>query len=465
MDKKVERFLVLVTDFLAINFAWILFFYFKVESGLFQVMASPDFLLPMLIVYFYWIIVFTFVGMYRTWFASSRFAELSTLFKATFVGIFILFFVILYDDFVNDVSSTTRFLIFIYWGILLGTVGFGRLVVRSIQRNLLLRGIGRKNAVIVGFNPKAQNIHNSILRFRALGIDVVAYVAVKEENVGKEFKGIKVADTYKNIQEVLTHTKASQVILALEKHEEDVFLDVIDKCNGKEISLKIVPDLYEIISGQARTFQVYGFPLIDIMPHLMPEWEKKLKRVLDLIVSILLLIITLPITLITAVLIKLESPGPVFYMQERLGLNSKAIKIIKFRSMVKDAESKSGPVWAQKNDARVTKVGAFIRKTRIDEIPQMINILKGEMSLVGPRPEREHFVEQLAREIPLYKRRLCVRPGVTGWAQVKHKYDEDIEDVKTKLKYDLFYIENMSIRMDLNILLRTVLVVLFGKGQ
>jgi exopolysaccharide biosynthesis polyprenyl glycosylphosphotransferase len=201
------------------------------------------------------------------------------------------------------------------------------------------------------------------------------------------------------------------------------------------------------------------------MPELMPEWERKLKRLLDIIVSIIILVISLPITLITALAIKLDSEGPVFFTQERMGMNGKIFKMIKFRSMKKDAEKLTGPVWSQKNDPRVTRVGKIIRKLRIDEIPQFINVLKGDMSVVGPRPERPYFVEKLSQEIPYYKRRLKVRPGITGWAQVKHKYDESIEDVKIKLRYDLFYIENMSIRMDLKILFRTIFVVLFGKGH
>ena len=229
--------------------------------------------------------------------------------------------------------------------------------------------------------------------------------------------------------------------------------------------MKIVPDLYEILSGQARTSQIYGIPLIDIMPQLMPEWEKKLKRIFDIIISLLILIITSPVLIITAIAIKIDSTGKVFFRQERCGINGSIFKILKFRSMRKDAEKHTGPVWSQKDDPRITKVGKFIRRVRIDEIPQMINVLKGEMSIVGPRPERPYFVEKLSEEIPYYKRRLKVRPGITGWAQVKHKYDETIEDVKVKLRYDLFYIENMSLRMDFKILLRTVFVVLLGKGH
>ncbi|MCU7491565.1 MAG: sugar transferase [Ignavibacteria bacterium] len=465
MNRKLEKILVLTVDFIAINLVWTLFYLLRVESGLFSLFSEPEFLLPMFVVYLYWFFVFIFVGMYRTWFALSRFDELSTLFKTSFVAIFILFFVIFLDDYMHGEASNNRILIFIYWGVFFIIVSFGRLFVRSFQRNLLIKGFGRRNTLIVGFNPKAFDMLDRIERYRALGLDVKGFIAVYDENIGKEYKGIKVLDNYQNIEKAIDETDTREVIIALDKHHEDAMIGVIAKCDPKNVGLKIVPDLYEIISGQARTTHIYGFPLIDIMPELMPEWEKKVKRLMDISISLIILLISLPVTLIISVLIKLDSPGTVLYKQKRSGLNGKEFDIYKFRSMRNDAEKSTGPVWSQKNDPRITRVGKFIRKVRIDEIPQMINVLKGEMSLVGPRPERPFFVEKLSQEIPLYKKRLKVRPGVTGWAQVKHKYDETIEDVKTKLRYDLFYIENMSLRMDFKILFRTVFVVLFGKGH
>ena len=465
MSKSVEKILLIITDFLMINLSWLVYSYIRMQSGWFELIIEPQFFLPMLVIYFYWLIIFTFVGMYRTWFASSRFDEISTLFKATFFGIFLLFFMIFVDDYMHNVATATRILIFIYWGMFLFFVGAGRILVRSFQRNLLIKGIGRRNGIIVGYNQIAKEVLDSINNAPALGMDMVAFVAVRDENIGKEYNGISVESTTKNLIEVINKYDAKEIIIALEKDEHDILVEVISETEGRNLNLKIVPDLYEILSGQARTSQIYGMPLIDIMPELMPEWEKKLKRLIDLIISFLILIVSSPIIIIASIAIKLDSKGPVFFKQERLGQNGKPFNVLKFRSMIQDAEKYTGPVWSQKDDPRVTRMGSVIRKLRIDEIPQMMNVLKGEMSLVGPRPERAYFVEKLSKEIPYYKRRLKVRPGVTGWAQVKHKYDETIEDVKIKLRYDLFYIENMSIRMDFKILLRTVYVVLFGKGH
>jgi exopolysaccharide biosynthesis polyprenyl glycosylphosphotransferase len=465
VNKKIDKYLLLLVDFLTINFAWVIYFYIRVETGWFSFRIIPEMLIPMLVIYFYWLVVFTFVGMYRTWFASSRFDELSSLFKATFVGIFILFSLIFISDYIEGIESSKRILIFIYWALLLVFVGTGRLLFRSVQRGLLVKGIGRKNALIAGFNQKAHEVHNQILEHPALGLDVVGYVAINPDNLNKNYKNVKALATLDNLIEAVNSTQSKEVIIALEKEDHDLLVDIISKLENKGIGLKIVPDLYEILSGQARTSQIYGVPLIDIMPELMPEWEKKLKRIMDMIISFLILVVTFPVLILTAIAIKIDSEGPVFFRQERIGMAGKKFRILKFRSMFKDAEKYTGPVWSQKDDPRVTRVGKFIRRFRIDEIPQMYNVFKGEMSLVGPRPERPVFVDQLSKEIPYYPRRLKVRPGITGWAQVKHKYDENIEDVKIKLRYDLFYIENMSLRMDFKILTRTIFVVLFGKGH
>jgi exopolysaccharide biosynthesis polyprenyl glycosylphosphotransferase len=465
MDKKTFKVIILISDFLFINLSFLIYFILRIKTGWFDILILPEFFIPMIALFIYWLVIFTFVGMYGTWFASSRFDELTTLFKSTFVGIFILFFLIFLDDYYHGVDSKSRILIFIYWGVFLFFVGGGRLFIRSLQRSLIIKGLGRKNVIIVGFNSISNEIHDQIIEHRALGLDAVAYASVYPDDLNKSYKGVEVIGIISDLTSMIDTCNAKEVIIALEKENRDLLVDVISECEPKNVGLKIVPDLYEILSGQARTSQIYGVPLIDIMPQLMPEWEKKLKRIMDIIVSLFILIISSPVLFFTALAIKIDSPGPALFKQERCGIDGTAFKMMKFRSMRNDAEKHSGPVWSTKNDPRITRIGKFIRSVRIDEIPQMINVLKGEMSLVGPRPERPYFVEKLSKEIPYYKRRLKVRPGITGWAQVKHKYDETIEDVKIKLRYDLFYIENMSLRMDFKILFRTIFVVLFAKGH
>jgi exopolysaccharide biosynthesis polyprenyl glycosylphosphotransferase len=229
--------------------------------------------------------------------------------------------------------------------------------------------------------------------------------------------------------------------------------------------MKIMPDLYDIVSGQARISSLYGLPLMDVRPQLMKPWEEVTKRLLDFLFSLFVLIIGFPLWMLIALLIKVDSRGPIFYRQTRVGRNGRHFKILKFRSMRTDAEKHSGPVWAGKNDPRVTRFGRLLRKTHLDELPQFVNVLIGDMSLVGPRPERPFFVDKITKEVPLYNHRHRVRPGITGWAQVKHKYDENMEDVRAKIKYDLFYIENLSWRMDLKIIFNTLYVIIAGKGH
>ncbi len=293
MNKKLEKILVLALDFITINLAGVIFFYLRVETGWFDLITTPEFLLPLLIIYLYWVLIFTFIGMYRTWFASSRFDELSSLFKASFVGIFILFFLIFIDDYLHGVASSVRILILLYWGFFLLFVGSGRILVRSIQRNLLINGVGRRNALLVGFNERAFEVQDQVTVSRALGLDLVGYVAVDEKNIGREYKGCKVLGYYKDITDLVEKNGVKEIIIAFEKEDHDKLVELISKFESKNIGLKIVPDLYEILSGQARTTQIYGLPLIDIMPELMPEWEKKLKRLFDILISFLVLLLIL----------------------------------------------------------------------------------------------------------------------------------------------------------------------------
>ena len=270
MNKKREQLITFGVDFFTINLSFIVFFLLRTQTGLFELLIMPEFLIPMFIIFLYWLIIFMFVGMYRTWFAASRFDEITILFKSTFVGIFILFALIFLDDYIHNIDSKSRILIFIYWGIFLLFVSTGRILIRSVQRNLLINGIGRKNSLIVGFNKKANEVHDQLIEYKALGLDVVAYIAIREENLGKEYRSIKVIDYVKNIRSVIDRDNIKEVIIAMDKEDHEFLVELMAECENSNVGLKIVPNLYEILSGQARTTQIYGMPLIDIMPQLMP---------------------------------------------------------------------------------------------------------------------------------------------------------------------------------------------------
>lgn len=463
MLKTLEKIIVLCIDVLMLVLSWVIYYFIRVESGLFQYYTKPEFLLPMFVITVYWLILFWFFGLYQSWYAKSRLDELITIFKTVTFGVLALFFAIFIDDISTNSPANSRLLILIYWFIVLSFISVGRLSVRTFQRKLLEAGIGARNTIIVGFNEKGREIFDLILKYPALGYKVVGFVRT-DKRKGGEYKGVKVLGTADKINEIIRENEVKEVIFALESSEHDKLLELIGKCK-EDVNFKIVPDLYDAISGQARTNQIYGFPLIEIMPEIMQPWERVVKRLIDIVVSLIVLGLGLPLWVLIAILIKIDSRGPVIYKQERVGKDGKIFTLYKFRSMYENAEALTGPTWATKNDPRVTRVGKILRKLHLDEIPQFINVLKGDMSLIGPRPERPVFVEKLSKEIPLYRRRLKVKPGITGWAQVKYKYDESIEDVKKKLQYDLFYIENMSLRMDLKIIAYTILHILSGKGQ
>ncbi len=464
MSDRREILVLFITDLITISAGWTLYFMFRIRSGLFDISSEPDFWAPMVAVSVFWLLLFFVVGLYRPWYAASRFDELALLFKTVLVGSLILFFAVFLDDAGKPTGTNSRLLIAVYWADVLIMVSAGRMLLRSVQRRMLIAGIGVHNTLIVGSSARSRDLCTEVEKYPALGYKVVGFVGLDRRRAGQRYRAIPVMGGIDDLTGVIEREDVREVLVALDSADHDRLLDIVGKCNGHKVSIKIMPDLYDIISGQARTNQIYGFPLIEITPQLMPPWEEATKRLIDVVVSALVLIAGLPLWLLVAVVIKLDSRGPVLYRQERVGKDGAPFDIIKFRSMQNDAE-RQGPQWAGHHDPRVTRCGKILRQLHLDEIPQMINILKADMSLIGPRPERPMFVQKLSQEIPLYQRRLKVRPGLTGWAQVKQKYDETIDDVKKKVQYDLFYIENMSLRMDFKIMLNTAYHVLLGRGR
>ncbi len=458
MSKTNEKIFLILSDLLFINLAWIFYYFFRIESGWIKYANPPSFLLPLIVVYVYWIIIFSFAGLYEHWFVRSRFDEFASVFKAVSFGCFILFFLIFIDDFMNNAPIISRFLILIYWLVMVVSVSTGRIIIRSIQRNLLQKGIGQRNTYIVGNGDKARELRNMIGRFPQLGYRILGLISPYSGN-DKDTAG-----SLENIQKLIKENEVSEILIALEPKEKEKLIDILRYCTEEKVNMKILPDMYEIVSGMAKTNQIYGVPLIEVMPDIMSVSGKLTKRILDVSISFFTLLFLSPVLILVSVLIKLDSKGPVFYRQIRVGRKGKEFQMYKFRSMIASAEE-YGPEWSGENDPRITRTGKILRRTYLDEVPQMINVLKNEMSLIGPRPERPYFVEQLKKEIPYYYKRLTVKPGITGWAQIKHKYDSSLEDVKTKIQYDFYYIENMSLKLDFKIMINTIIVIFLMKGH
>lgn len=434
-----------------------------------------------------WVVLFGFAGLYQDRYARGRFDELVTLLKVVTFGALSLFFVYALDRFTPDAA---RAAMLVYSGAVLVAVGTGRVALHAVRKALILRGHGRHRAVVVGWGDRVQTLYEDLARYPAAGIKVAGAVRLTPEAirvhhavpVGASSRDLPDGDALPHgaieievgggperaisrLPGLVERLGVTEVLIALGPGDHRYLDQVLRVLDGKPLTLKLVPDFYTAVGGMARTEHTYGLPLIEVLPEPIPAWEKRTKRLLDVVVSALVLAVGAPLWGAVAASVRLTSPGPAIYRQTRVGRHGKEFTIFKFRTMLHEAERHSGPVWAGKNDRRVTRLGRHLRRLRLDEVPQFWNVLRGEMSLVGPRPERPYFVKQLAEEIPLYTRRHRVQPGITGLAQVKWRYDTSIEDVRQKLKFDLFYIENMSLRMDATILLQTIRAALLREGQ
>ncbi|MEE8163360.1 MAG: undecaprenyl-phosphate glucose phosphotransferase [Anaerolineae bacterium] len=397
--------------------------------------------------------VFFFYQLYHRPRALSSIDEFYSLFGAVSVGI-IVAIALSSLTFKNSVLELdySRGMILYAWLLTIVLAGTGRFAHGRVQRALQARGLGGARVLIVGTGEVGQMILQKIRHLPGLGYEVMGFV--DDGGDLETIRGVPFVGPISDLPSLIDEHSIDEVIIALPEDSHEEILTIISLCERGKVNIKVYPDIFQIMAAQISIGDLGGLPLLTVRDIALKGWRLTLKRVVDLIGSAVGLVVSSPLMLLVAALIKLDSTGPVFYVQERMGLDAKPFWMIKFRSMWADAESETGPVWATKDDPRRTRLGAFIRRFSIDELPQLINVLLGEMSLVGPRPERSVFAEQFRQSIPRYMDRHREKSGITGWAQVNGLRGDT--SIAERTKYDLWYIENWSLFLDFKIILKTI---------
>lgn len=453
-------------DICLILISYFLYYFIKYETGWFYNIVTPTFLffiLPLIVLQLYWLMMLWLNGMYRDWYIRSPFEEMFSMIRVTFFGSFIIFFLV----FLDSTDRQPRLIFLIYFIIISASLVTGRFLSRQMQKKLRKEKKYVINSILIGTKQSIEEFSRKIQLSPAWGYTVIGGVVLSdfdtENNLTKN--GVEIFGDLDSLNETLETWQPNEVLITSETQNRKILISIVDKCIQKGIKVKIVPDLYDIFTGTVKTLPIFGIPLIEINTQLLKPWEESIKRFIDIISSLFILIIGLPVWLTVGIIVKLESKGPVFFKQERVGKDRKIFIMYKFRSMIQDAEKKGG-AWTSVGDPRVTKFGFFLRKSHIDEVPQFWNVLKGEMSIVGPRPEVLKIVDKYSELVPYYVRRLVIRPGITGWWQVNYtSYVENKEEIINRLKDDFYYIENMSLKLDIEIMIRTVFQMIKGHGQ
>ncbi|MFN4235613.1 MAG: sugar transferase [Bacteroidia bacterium] len=460
----------IIFDALSAAIAWTCFYSYRkiyIESIKFgsevPLVFDKKFFLGLLLIVLFWIIVYTIAGSYRDIFRKSRLSEFIRIFVATLIGVILIFFALLLDD--EIVSYKNYYQSFL----VLFTLHAGITIpIKLILTSQIVKAVHQRkiyfNTILIGSNEKALTLFKEMENQEiSSGNKFVGFVHV-DNNIQLLNPYLPHLGSVKDLKKVIEEYKIEEAIIAIESSEHESIGRILNELGGTDVIIKIIPDMYDILSGSVKMTSIFGAPLIEVNREIMPVWQQYLKRFGDILTSLLALIILSPLFIIIGIIIKLTSKGPVFYSQERIGRYGKPFNILKFRSMYVDAE-KNGPALSSKTDNRVTPFGRILRKYRLDELPNFINVLKGDMSLVGPRPERQYFIDQIIQKAPHYSHLQKVRPGITSWGQVKYGYAENVDQMIERLKYDIIYIENMSLVVDLKILIYTIQTVLKGRGK
>lgn len=411
----------------------------------------------------FWLMMYWITGFYEDIFRRSRLREVTQTLNTSVFGAVVVFFILILDDWVASYKDYYESF-FTYLSAIFFFTAFFRLIL-STQTNRKIQS--RKlwfNTLLVGSNEKALGLYSDLESQRkSTGNRFVGFASVYEQIDFLAQRVLPLLGPYKDLPKIIKKEKIEEVIIAIESQEHGKLEEIMNLLEDANVRIKIIPDMYDILSGQVR-MESLGTPLIEIKHELIAPWQFFIKRLFDILVSLLLLLIFSPVILFSAIMTKISSPGPIFYRQPRIGLQGKAFNIIKFRSMYNDAE-KHGPQLSSEEDPRITNWGRVMRKYRLDELPQFFNVLIGEMSIVGPRPERRFYADKIISQAPHYRHIHRVKPGITSWGMVKFGYAENVDEMIDRLKYDLIYIENMNLLNDFKILFYTVLIVLQGRGK